>query len=97
MSARYAVDLDLLLETIDTLARCEDACDDGLDRVSARVRALHGAWSGRTAEAQLAAQAEWESGFALMREGLAEMRQSAAVAGANYRGAVETNVRMWSL
>lgn len=97
MSARYAVDLDLLLETIDALGRCEDVCDDGLDRVSARVRALHATWSGRTAEAQRAAQAEWEAGFALMREGLAEMRQAASTARANYRGAVDANVRMWSL
>lgn len=96
MSA-YAVDLDLLRDTVDELARCEDACDDGLDRVSARVRALHGTWSGLSADAQAAAQVEWEAGFALMREGLADMRRAAATARSNYLGAVDANVRMWTL
>ena len=93
----YAVDLDLLLDTIDELARCEDACDDGLDRASARVRALQGTWSGLTADAQADAQAEWEAGFAVMREGLADMRRAASTARANYLDAAETNVRMWTL
>ncbi|MDO9456587.1 WXG100 family type VII secretion target [Nocardioides sp.] len=93
----YAVDLDLLLDTIDALARCEDACDDGLDRVGLRVRALHDTWSGRTAEAQASAQAEWEAGFALVREGLGDMRRAAATARANYLDAIDANVRMWSL
>lgn len=96
MSA-YAVDLDLLLDTIGELARCEAACDDGLDRVSRRVRALQATWSGETADAQALAQAEWEAGFAAMREGLADMRRVAATARRNYLEACETNVRMWTL
>ena len=90
-------DLDLLLDTVDALARCEDACDDGLDRVAARVRRLHGTWSGTTADAQAVAQAEWEAGFALMRDGLADMRRVATTARGNYLAAVDANVRMWSL
>jgi WXG100 family type VII secretion target len=93
----YAVDLDLLLDTIDQLARCEEACDEGLERVSARVRALQTTWSGLTADAQASAQVEWEAGFALMREGLADMRRVAATARANYLEAADTNVRMWTL
>jgi WXG100 family type VII secretion target len=93
----YAVDLDVLLETIDALTRCEQACDDGLDRVSLRVRALHTTWAGRSADAQAAAQTEWEAGFATMRRALAEMRGVAERARANYLGAVDANVRMWSL
>ncbi|MFB9313351.1 WXG100 family type VII secretion target [Nocardioides plantarum] len=93
----YAVDLDRLLDTIDRLERCEAACDEGLDRVSARVRALQTTWSGLTADAQATAQAEWEAGFALMREGLADMRRVASTARANYLQAADTNVRMWTL
>ena len=96
MSA-FAVDLDLLLDTIDRLERCEQACDDGLDRVSARVRATQTTWSGLTADAQAGAQAEWEAGFALMREGLADMRRVASIARTNYLEAADTNVRMWTL
>lgn len=93
----YAVDLDQLLDTIDALARCEEACDDGLDRVRSQVRALHGTWSGLSATAQAHAQAEWEAGFALMREGLADMRRAATTARTNYLDAVDANLRMWSL
>ncbi len=93
----FAVDLDQLLDTIDALTRCEGVCDDGLDRVTARVRALHGTWSGRTATAQAHAQAEWEKGFALMREGLADMRRAATTARSNYLEAIDANLRMWSL
>ena len=93
----YSVDLDLLRDTVAALGRCEDACDDGLDRVGSRVRALHTTWSGLAADAQAGAQAEWETGFALMREGLADMRRAAATARSNYSSAVDANVRMWSL
>ncbi|WP_148615542.1 WXG100 family type VII secretion target [Nocardioides rubriscoriae] len=93
----YAVDLDQLLDTIDALSRCEDACDEGLDRVRSRVRALHATWSGLSATAQAQAQAEWEDGFALMREGLADMRRAASTARANYLDAIDANLRMWSL
>lgn len=94
---RYAVDLDLLLDTIGALTRCEDACDDGLDRITAHVARLHETWSGRTAAAQREAQAEWDAGFALMREGLADMRRAAATARRNYLDAVDANQRMWTL
>lgn len=93
----YAVDLDLLVDTVASLSRCEDALDEGLDRVVARVRALQETWAGRTADAQAAAQSEWEAGFALMREGLADMRGVTERAERNYRGAADANVRMWTL
>lgn len=94
---RYAVDTDALLATIEALASCERACDDGLDRAAARVRRLHETWTGRTARAQADAQAEWEAGFALMREGLQDMRRAAATARRNYLDAVDANQRMWTL
>lgn len=93
----YAVDLDLLLDTITMLGRCEEACDDGLDRVAARVRGMHGTWSGLAADAHLEAQTEWEAGFSLMREALADMRRAASAARGNYLEAIDANLRMWSL
>jgi WXG100 family type VII secretion target len=93
----YAVDLDQLLGTVEALTRCEDSCDAGLDRVTAQVRALHLTWSGLSATAQARAQAEWEQGFAQMREGLRDMRRAATTARSNYLDAVDTNLRMWAL
>lgn len=94
---RYAVDLDQLRDSIDALARCEQALDEGLERVARRVVALHATWSGLTATAQAGAQAEWEAGATEMREALADMRRAATTARDNYLAAVDANVRMWTL
>ena len=91
----FAVDLDELLSSIDSMARAGAALDVLLDDVASRVAALHDSWSGAAAGAQAAAQAEWEAGFREMREALAAMRGAADVAHGNYGGAVATNLRMW--
>ena len=91
----FAVDLDELLHSIDEMARCGDALDVLLDDVARRVADLHHTWEGAAASAQDAAQAEWESGFRVMRAALGAMRAAADVAHGNYREAVATNLRMW--
>ncbi|GAB3199829.1 hypothetical protein GCM10027062_17570 [Nocardioides hungaricus] len=91
----FDVDLDELLATVDDLAGCGAALDSLLDEVARRVAALHATWSGRAAVAQAAAQAEWEAGFAGMRDGLADMRATATTAHGNYSDAAGTNMRMW--
>jgi WXG100 family type VII secretion target len=91
----YAVDLDELLATLDTLGACESALDSLLSDVAARVAVLQDHWGGLAADAQLEAQAAWEAGFREMCHGLAAMRAAGAVAHDHYRSAAETNVRMW--
>jgi WXG100 family type VII secretion target len=91
----FEVDLDLLDETVEEMARSGEALDDLLDEVSQRVAALHLTWAGRAALAQRGAQAEWETGFRQMREALAAMRTAGRAAHANYADAAATNLRMW--
>ncbi|GAA1140088.1 WXG100 family type VII secretion target [Nocardioides aquiterrae] len=91
----YAVDLAELQTTVDELGRTGAALDDLLDEITARVAALHGAWSGLAAGAQADAQTEWEAGFREMRDGLAAMRAAGATAHGSYSAAADTNVRMW--
>lgn len=91
----YAVDLDLLEETIAAMAACGQALDELLDEVEQRVVELHGTWSGSAASAQAAAQEAWESGFRAMRDGLAVMRAAGDAAGASYHVAIGTNRQMW--
>jgi ESAT-6 family protein len=91
----YAVDLDELLATTDALGRCGADLDALLADVTARVAALHDTWAGRAAVAQAEAQAEWETGFREMREGLAAMRAAGAAAHQRYDAAATTNLRMW--
>lgn len=92
----FTVDLDLMQDAVDSLTRCGTVCDQALDDVSRRVRALHSTWFGLTALAQADAQSQWEDGFEQMRAGLAEMRAAASTAHSNYTEAVDTNVRMWA-
>lgn len=91
----FAVDLDELLDVVDELARCGARLDGLLDQVEARVAALQQTWSGLAADAQAAAQAEWERGFRDMRAALAVMRGAADTAHGNYERAATANVWMW--
>lgn len=91
----YAVDLDLLAETIAAMAQCEAALDERLDEVAQRVAELHGTWSGAAAVAQAAAQQSWEAGFRSMRDGLAAMRAAGDAAGTSYLSAIDANRQMW--
>lgn len=87
----FGVDLDELVDTVDEMTRCADALEARLDDLAR----IHLPWSGRAADAQAAAQAEWEAGFRSMREALALMRTAASTAHGNYADAASTNLRMW--
>ncbi|MBZ5737637.1 WXG100 family type VII secretion target [Nocardioides mangrovi] len=91
----YGVDTEELLGTVEDLRRCGAALDELLDEVARRVAALHVSWSGLAADAQVAAQAEWEAGFREMQAALGAMRAAADHAHGSYREAVDTNLRMW--
>ncbi len=91
----FTVDLDELLGTVDELARCGRALDVLLEDLSARVALLQDTWTGAAADAQVAAQAEWEDGFRAMTEALGVMRTVAAAAHSGYERAATTNLRMW--
>lgn len=93
--APFAVDLDQVHDTIDTLDHNAQGFDELLDRLQARVTGLHGTWSGLAAAAHHEAHAEWTAGFATMRQALGQMRGAAQVAHDNYADAATTNLRMW--
>ena len=69
-----AVDLDLLDETVEEMARSAEALDAVLDEVARRVTALQVTWAGVAAAAQKGAQDDWEAGFRQMRDALGSMR-----------------------
>jgi WXG100 family type VII secretion target len=91
----FAVDLDELRHVVERMARCEDTMRALAARLSTRVDDLHAGWDGLAATAQHEAQAEWESGFAAMRDGLEQMRDAVRVAHDNYDGAARTNQHLW--
>jgi WXG100 family type VII secretion target len=95
--SRLRVDLARLDELVAHLAKVERELLDAGERVDARVRALHGSWSGSAATMQGAAADRWAAGAAEVRAALASLRTAAAIARDNYAAAVQANRRMWAL
>ena len=94
-AAEFAVDLDELQHVVERMARCKDTLHALAARLAGRVDDLHATWAGLAATAQHEAQAEWERGFAAMRDGLEQMRVAVRLAHDNYDGAARTNQQMW--
>lgn len=91
----FHADLDQLADLLDELTRDDDAMELMAADLARDLARLHERWDGSAASAHLAAQAEWDAGFAAMRSALRSMRAVAATARDNYAGAAEANVAMW--
>ena len=66
------------------------------DDVAREIALLHDAWSGLAADAQLAAQTEWDRGLAAMHAALTRLRVAARAAHEHYTAAAGANVADWS-
>ncbi|MCW2815440.1 MAG: hypothetical protein JWN84_2895 [Nocardioides sp.] len=94
-AGRFTVDAGELDAVIGDIERTEAALSTLTDDVERQIRALHQVWEGLAAEAQVAAQAEWNAGMLAMREAVADLRAAARTAHGNYTRAAEANVAMW--
>lgn len=88
-------DLDHLADLLDGLARDHASLEQLADELDRDLAVLHERWDGAAATAHVAAQADWDAGFAAMRSALTSMRDVAAKARDNYVGAAEANLAMW--
>lgn len=95
MSARFAVDLDLLDEVVRSLGQHHDQLELLDARLVEVVRRLQSEWDGAAAVAHADAHDQWDAGFAAMRSALSDMRAAAEVAHRNYGIAAEANVALW--
>jgi WXG100 family type VII secretion target len=91
----YAVDLDRLGATVDSLSAQDARLTSLVDGLHARIAALHLTWTGLAASEHASAHREWEAGFADMRDGLAAMREAARAAHHHYREAARLNTSLW--
>jgi len=91
----FSVDPDELDRMIDEMSRCDHAIRLLTGDLTQQIGVLHSQWTGLAADAQLLAQAEWEKGLREMTAALADLRDAARVAHANYGQAADTNHRMW--
>lgn len=88
-------DLDQLAALLDGLARDQASLEQLADERGRDLALLHERWDGAAATAHVAAQADWDAGFAAMRSALTSMRDVVTKARDNYVGAAETNLAMW--
>ena len=93
---RYRVDLEELLEFVETLRGFEQKAEAIAGRVDSQIADLHTSWSGDAATAHRANHDEWTSAAAQMREALSQLRETAHNAHRNYSEAVKANITMLS-
>jgi WXG100 family type VII secretion target len=91
----FRADLASLSDLVARLALFETRADALAAELDARVRRLHGDWTGPAAAAHQAAHREWLDGAARMRAAARELRSAVATAHANYAAAASANTRMW--
>ncbi|OBH91791.1 WXG100 family type VII secretion target [Mycobacterium sp. E2733] len=96
MAEAFRVDPQALAGAVRRMAVFERYAEDMITEIDSRVARLHTAWTGRAAAAHAEAHQHWVRGQAMMREALAQLGKAAATAHGNYRGAMSTNLGMWS-
>ncbi|MCZ4278368.1 WXG100 family type VII secretion target [Rhodococcoides yunnanense] len=89
------MDLEQLDSAVDTMSQFGQFVEISLTEVERHITDLHLVWSSSAAIAQREAFDRWAAGVSEMRENLDELREVARIAHTNYRGAVDTNSRMW--
>lgn len=89
----FTVDLEALDALVEHMARFTSATNSAVEHVDAFVTGMP--WEGATEQAHKQWHELWRSGVDELQEGLRKIRDGAATAHANYRGAVSTNLEMW--
>ena len=89
------MDLEALLAGVDQMSAFHSTLEQTLASVQSSVTALGSGWHGDAASAQQVAQQQWDEGAQQLREALAQLRDIAERAHANYSNAAATNTRMW--
>ncbi|HET7072513.1 MAG TPA: WXG100 family type VII secretion target [Mycobacterium sp.] len=96
MAEPFRVDTDALADAVQRMMEFQRCAEQMLTEIDSLVTNLHTTWTGRGAAAHAEAHRHWARGEAMMREALAHLRTSGAIAHRNYTGAMSTNVGMWS-
>lgn len=94
--AAFSVNLQALLAAVDQMSQFDGQLEQSLARAKASVESLGLSWEGDAANAQQAAQTQWNNGADELRAALGQLRDIAEGAHANYSGAANVNTRMWA-
>lgn len=87
-----AAELDSVIADVEGTEAALQSLTDDLER---QIADLQSVWEGLAADAQQAAQREWNQGMLDMRTALSDLREAARQAHGNYTSAATTNVEMW--
>jgi WXG100 family type VII secretion target len=93
--AGFRVDPEALLAAADRMSEFDQRVEANLARVTATVEQLDASWYGDAGQSERVAQDRWNKGAEEMREALAQLRDIAERAHANYSGAIQLTARMW--
>jgi WXG100 family type VII secretion target len=92
----FSVDPEALADATARMGEFVRHTESLVAEIHAYVTHIHGTWSGKAATAHAEAHKHWSRGEAMMREALAQLRDSGTTAHHNYTGAIATNTVMWS-
>jgi WXG100 family type VII secretion target len=93
----FAIDLELLAALVERMTACGNRLVEVQDDVDARVKRVHGTWTGAAAAQHVQAHERWIAGARQMHEALIVLRSIASMAEENYGAAIQANAQMWSL
>ena len=96
MTEAFRADPEALADAVQRMAEFQRYAEDMITEIDSRVTRLHTTWTGEAAAAHAEAHQHWVRGEAMMREALAQLKQTAATVHGNYTGAMSTNLAMWS-
>lgn len=91
----FSIDLDELDAVIGDVEQTEADLTASTEDLERQIAALHAVWEGLAAQAQLAAQKEWDEGARAMQAALVDLRAAARTAHVNYTDGAQANVTMW--
>ncbi|MEJ7832946.1 MAG: WXG100 family type VII secretion target [Nocardioides sp.] len=92
---QFTVDAAELDTVISDVEKTETALETLTTDLESQIAALQSVWDGLAADAQRAAQDEWNDGMVDMRSALTDLREEARAAHSSYTTAASTNVQMW--
>lgn len=91
----FTIDVAELDAVIADVEQAETKLESITEDLEHQIAALQAVWEGLAADAQQAAQQEWQQGMLDMRAALADLRGAARRAHGNYTAASQANLEMW--
>lgn len=91
----HRADLDEMRLVVESLEGRLLLLEELAERLTRGIVALEPTWTGNASGAHSTARAQWDAGFARMREALGDMRVVVRAAHDHYEAAAQANLARW--